>query len=77
MKKPEPLDFPLITKADFLAKAAAYPHRPTHVEAIETHMSWIFLTDRYAYKLKKPVALDFLDYRTIRAYPLNAHTHHI
>ncbi|MGI9510138.1 MAG: hypothetical protein ACR2QJ_12415 [Geminicoccaceae bacterium] len=67
MKKPEPLDFPLITKADFLAKAEAYPDRPTHVEAIETHMSWVFLTDRYAYKLKKPVALDFLDYRTIEA----------
>ncbi len=30
-------------------------------------MSWVFLTDRYAYKLKKPVALDFLDYRKIDA----------
>lgn len=67
MKKPEPLDFPLITKADFLAKATAYPDRPAHVEAIETHMSWVFLTDCYAYKLKKPVAFDFINYRTIEA----------
>ncbi len=67
MKVPELLDFPLITKVDFLTKASAYPDRPTHVEAIETHMSWVFLTDRYAYKLKKPVALDFLDYRTVEA----------
>ena len=67
MKKPEPLDFPLITKADFLAKGTAYPDRPAHVESIETHMSWVFLADRYAYKLKKPVASDFLDYRTIEA----------
>ena len=30
-------------------------------EVIETHLSWVFLTDEYAYKLKKPVALYFVD----------------
>lgn len=67
MNPQEPLDVPLITKVDFLAKASAYPECRTGVEAIETHMSWVFLTDRHAYKLKKPVVLDFLDYRTIDA----------
>ena len=67
MSPQEPLDVPLITKVDFLTKASTYPDRPTGVEAIETHMSWIFLTDRHAYKLKKPVVFDFLDYRTIDA----------
>jgi aminoglycoside phosphotransferase family enzyme len=67
MKQSEPFDFPLITKVDFLAKASSYPDRPTGIEAIETHMSWVFLTERYAYKLKKPVVLDFLDYRTTDA----------
>src|SRR5450759_1945705 len=35
--------------------------------AIETHMSWVFLTDRHAYKLKKPVRYDYLDYRSLEA----------
>ncbi len=30
-------------------------------------MSWVFLTDRYAYKLKKPVRYDFLDFSTLQA----------
>jgi aminoglycoside phosphotransferase family enzyme len=37
------------------------------VEAIETHMSWVFLTDRHAYKLKKPVSYDFLDFSALDA----------
>ena len=31
---------------------------------IETHISWVFLTDRFAYKLKKPVRFDFVDFST-------------
>ena len=34
-------------------------------EVIETHMSWVFLTERHAFKLKKPVSLPFVDYRTV------------
>jgi len=30
-------------------------------------MSWVFLTDSYAYKLKKPVRYDFLDFSSIEA----------
>jgi aminoglycoside phosphotransferase family enzyme len=33
----------------------------------ETHISWVFLTDRFAYKLKKPVRYDFLDFSTPQA----------
>ena len=32
---------------------------------IETHFAWVFLTDRCAYKLKKPVQRAGLDYRTM------------
>jgi aminoglycoside phosphotransferase family enzyme len=32
------------------------------VELIETHISWILLVDGFAYKLKKPIRLPFLDY---------------
>ena len=30
----------------------------------ETHISWVFLAGEFAYKLKKPLVLDFLDYGT-------------
>lgn len=38
-----------------------------HLDArvIETHISWILLTPAYAYKVKKPVRLAFLDYATL------------
>ena len=47
-----------------LREPAAYPEQPEAVRVRETHMAWVFLTDRYAYKLKKPVRLSFLDYST-------------
>jgi aminoglycoside phosphotransferase family enzyme len=31
----------------------------------ETHISWVILTARYAYKVKKPVKLSFLDFSTL------------
>ncbi|GIX47209.1 MAG: kinase [Candidatus Tectimicrobiota bacterium] len=48
-----------------LADPAFYPEPTTRVEVRETHISLVFLTDRYAYKLKKPVDLGFLDYSTL------------
>jgi aminoglycoside phosphotransferase family enzyme len=35
------------------------------VECIETHMSWVFLTEHRAFKLKKPVMLPYVDYSTL------------
>ncbi len=32
---------------------------------IQTHISWVFLTGHYVYKLKKPLDLDFLDFSTL------------
>jgi hypothetical protein len=47
-----------------LARPEAYPHRPARVEVRETHISWVFLAGEFAYKLKKPLVLDFVDYGT-------------
>lgn len=47
-----------------LARPETYPHRPATVEVRETHISWVFLAGGLAYKLKKPLVLDFLDYGT-------------
>ena len=44
----------------------AYPEPTTRVELIQTHISWIFLTDKFAYKAKKPVDLGFLNFTTLR-----------
>lgn len=57
----------LESKVAFLRQSTSFPEPTYRVEAIETHMSWVFLTDGYAYKLKKPVCHDFLDFRAIEA----------
>lgn len=46
------------------AAYAALHHVETPIRLIETHVSWVFLTGRYAYKVKKPLRLTFLDYST-------------
>ena len=35
------------------------------VELRETHISWVFLAGAFAYKLKKPVNLGFIDLSTL------------
>lgn len=57
-----PLDTDLIEQ---LMLPAAFDHPVTSIERIETHISWVILTDTYAYKIKKPVALDFLDFSNL------------
>lgn len=48
-----------------LLHAAAYPHATADIRCLETHISWVVLTGPYAYKIKKPVTLRFLDFSTI------------
>ena len=55
----------LADKVAFLGRRESFPEPTTRVEAIETHMSWVFLTDDYAYKLKKPVRFKLLNLATL------------
>jgi aminoglycoside phosphotransferase family enzyme/predicted kinase len=48
-----------------LRDPAAYPHDTGVVEVIETHISSVLLAGDRAYKLKKPVAIGFLDFSTL------------
>lgn len=57
----------LADKVACLRRAESYPEPTASVAAVETHMSWVFLTDRNAYKLKKPVRHAFLDFSTLDA----------
>jgi len=49
-----------------LSKPSAYPHKVREVRLIQTHISWIFLTGKYVYKVKKPVNFGFLDFTTLK-----------
>jgi uncharacterized protein len=57
-------DVALADKVAALRDPSCYPEPTQSVRAIETHMSWVFLTDAHAYKLKKPVRFDRQDFRT-------------
>ena len=59
--------FSIDDKVAFLSHPANYPDQPDHVDVIETHMSWVFLTPTDVYKLKKPIQIDGLDYSTLDA----------
>ena len=50
------------TLIDSLMSPAAFRHPVGSVELIETHISWVVLTDGFVYKIKKPLVLDFLDF---------------
>ncbi len=39
----------------------------TRVEIIETHISWVLLAGEFAFKIKKPVNLGFLDFSTLQS----------
>jgi aminoglycoside phosphotransferase family enzyme len=54
-----------------LRDPATYPDRPAVVIPIETSRSWVFLTDRFAYKLKKPIRDPLVDLSTLGAREAN------
>ncbi len=49
-----------------LRDPSAYAHSVEHIQVIETHISWVLLTGPFAYKIKKPLNLGFLDYTTLQ-----------
>ncbi|HAV10637.1 MAG TPA: hypothetical protein DCX22_03355 [Dehalococcoidia bacterium] len=50
---------------DALRDVNAFPEKTENVEFVQTQMSFVFLTDAFAYKIKKPVNLGYLDYTTL------------
>ena len=48
-----------------LQRPGIFPHPVGDIEVIETHISVLLLTGDYAYKLKKPLDLGFLDFSTL------------
>lgn len=48
-----------------LLRPDAFAHDTGPIELRETHISWVVLTGPLAYKIKKPVRLDFIDASTL------------
>jgi len=48
-----------------LLNPAIYSDHPGEIRLAETHISLVFLTGNYAYKVKKPVNFGFLDFTSI------------
>lgn len=60
-------EVPLSRKLAALRDPAAHAPHPGGVDAVETHMAWVFLTGERALKLKKPVRGRRFDFSTIAA----------
>src|SRR5271154_4197262 len=48
-----------------LQRAEIYPHAVKYFRIIETHISVVILTGDYAYKIKKPLDMEFLDFSSL------------
>ena len=48
-----------------LRQPSSYPHPVERVEVLETHISVVLLAGEFAYKIKKPVRLPFLDFSSL------------
>jgi uncharacterized protein len=50
-----------------LSNPDAYPDRPATIKMRQTHISWLFFTEHFVYKVKKPVNFGFLNFTTLDA----------
>jgi uncharacterized protein len=48
-----------------LLEPARYPGPVRQVTLVQTHISWVLLAGEFAYKIKKPLKLSFLDFSTL------------
>ncbi|MCW4002516.1 MAG: phosphotransferase [Candidatus Bathyarchaeota archaeon] len=53
------------TVVEALLKAETYPEKTSKVDLIQTHISFVFITDNLVYKVKKAVNFGFLDFSTL------------
>ncbi len=50
---------------EFLKKPENYPHEIEKFQCIQTHISYVFLTGKWVYKIKKPVDFGFLNFTSL------------
>jgi uncharacterized protein len=54
-----------------LAHKGTFGGIPLNGKLEETHISWVILTEKYAFKIKKPLKQSFLDYSNLELRKLN------
>ena len=59
------MDAPLPPLIAALLDPQRYPEAVQRVDLVQTHISWVLLAAEFAYKIKKPVRLPFLDFSTL------------
>ncbi|MCC5858656.1 MAG: hypothetical protein JJT90_10905 [Ectothiorhodospiraceae bacterium] len=64
-----PQDLPEVVR--FLQRPSSYPEPTARVDLVETHFSFVFLTDHHVYKLKKRERYPFLDLSELSARHAN------
>lgn len=64
-------EFSTEEKTNFLLQPQSYPSHVDKVAVKETHMSLVFLTDGFVYKMKKPVRYDLFDHRSLHSRFIN------
>lgn len=50
---------------DNLITLESFPFKTSQLKVIQTHISYVFITDEIVYKIKKPVNFGFLDFTTL------------
>ena len=59
----------MASDADEVVKAmmtpSTYDEEVEEIKLIQTHISFVFLTGKYVYKVKKPVDFQFLNFTTL------------
>ncbi len=58
---------------DALQFPQAYQHPADGIELIQTHISWVLLAGEYAYKIRRPVKLGFVDFSTLESRRHDCH----
>ncbi|HEY6082659.1 MAG TPA: hypothetical protein VIU45_04320 [Chitinophagaceae bacterium] len=48
-----------------LLSGGEFPEQTGRPDLVETHISWVFICDRFVYKIKKPIRYSFLDFSTL------------
>ena len=55
------------TLIDALRQKSCFSHEVESIDVIESDLAWIVLTGSFAYKIKKPIDLYFLDASSLEA----------
>ncbi len=55
----------MFSMIDDLMHPSAYPEKTEKIELVQTHISTVFICDKFVYKIKKPVNFGFLDFSTL------------